>query len=76
VMPEPDPQSVADAALRVIDDPSLRERLGRAGIEAAANYSWPRRIDALERFFDEIARPRRIEPSTDAVPELRRAPVR
>jgi GT2 family glycosyltransferase/glycosyltransferase involved in cell wall biosynthesis len=76
LMAESDRSSVAEAIQRILGDPALRERLGRAGIETAANYSWTRRIDALERLFEEIATPRRIEPSTDAVPQLRRAPVK
>jgi glycosyltransferase involved in cell wall biosynthesis len=66
---------VSGAIGRLLDDPELRARLGRAGIETAAAYSWPRRIDALERFLAQVAAPRRIEPATEAVPELRRAPA-
>jgi GT2 family glycosyltransferase/glycosyltransferase involved in cell wall biosynthesis len=76
LMPDPDTQSVSRALERIVADPALRERLGRAGIATAADYSWTHRIDALERFLTEIAEPRRIEPSTDVVPQLRRAPVR
>jgi glycosyltransferase involved in cell wall biosynthesis len=76
LMPDPDQRSVTGALLRLLEDPGLREHLGQAGIQTAAEYSWSRRIDALERFFEEISAPRRIEPSTAAVPELRRAPVR
>jgi GT2 family glycosyltransferase len=75
LMPDHDPRSVTAALLGLLGDPGLRERLGRAGIQTAAEYSWPRRIDALERFFEEIASPRRIEPSTDTVPEAHRAPA-
>jgi hypothetical protein len=46
-------------------------RLGRAGIATAADYAWERRIDVLEEFLTEVARPRRIAPSTEVVPELR-----
>jgi hypothetical protein len=60
----------------LLNDASLRERLGRAGIGTAADYSWPKRIDALERFLNEVATPRRIAPSTDVVPEPRRASAR
>jgi GT2 family glycosyltransferase len=75
VMPEQDRQSVAAALARVLDDPTLRQRLGNAGIQTSANYAWPDRIDALERFLNRIAMPRQIVPSTDVVPELRRAPA-
>jgi len=72
---DPDPRSVADAVARLLGDSELRARLGQAGIETAAAYAWPRRIDALEQFLTEIATPRRIAPSSAAVPELRRLPV-
>jgi glycosyltransferase involved in cell wall biosynthesis len=76
LMPGHDQASVAGALQRVLADPGLRGRLSRAGVDTAADYAWPKRIDALERFLTEVAAPRRIEPSTSVVPELRRAPVR
>jgi glycosyltransferase involved in cell wall biosynthesis len=75
LMPGHDQTSVAGALLRLLVDPELRERLGRAGARTAAGYAWSIRIEALERFLTEIATPRQIEPSTGVVPELRRAPV-
>jgi GT2 family glycosyltransferase len=63
------------AAIRaLLDDPSQRERLGAAGIATAADYAWPRRLDAVEAYLESVAEPRRTQPSSDAVPELRRAP--
>ena len=73
LMPDAKLAAVTAAISRLLADPELREQLGRAGIATAANYSWPRRIDALESFLQEIARPRRIEPSTDVVPERTQA---
>ena len=73
--PRADKRSVARALSRVIGDRSLREDLARAGVATAADYEWSVRIDDLERFFNEIATPRRVEPVTDAVPLLRRARV-
>ncbi len=75
LIPEQDVGSVSSAVAQLLGDAELRRRLGAAGIETAAEYSWPRRIDALERFLTDIAIPRRIESSTDVVPSLRRAPV-
>jgi GT2 family glycosyltransferase len=69
LMPEAEVDAVASALERLLDDPQLRRRLGAAGIATAADYSWPRRIDALERFMSEVAAPRQIAPSTDVVPE-------
>jgi GT2 family glycosyltransferase/glycosyltransferase involved in cell wall biosynthesis len=76
LMPEPQAAAVASALLRVLADSGLRESFRKAGIATAAECSWPRRIDALEKFLNEISTPRRLAPSSDAVPELRRAPVR
>ena len=55
-MPEPNPAAVGAALARLLDDPALRERLGRAGIETAKPYAWESRIDALERFLEDVAR--------------------
>jgi GT2 family glycosyltransferase/glycosyltransferase involved in cell wall biosynthesis len=55
LMPDPDVRSVAGALTRLLADPELRARLGRAGIETAADYAWERRIDALEGFFQRVA---------------------
>jgi GT2 family glycosyltransferase len=76
LVPEREIGSVSRAIARLLRDNGLRERLGRAGIETAADYAWSRRIDALERFLDEVARPRRATRGGDAAPELRRAPVK
>lgn len=72
LMPAPRPAAVAAAVARLLADPALCARLGQAGIATARTYSWAPRIDALERFMFEIARPRKIEPSTSAVPAPRR----
>lgn len=74
LMPAADPESVAQAIARVLTDPELQSRLARAGRETAAAHSWTERINAVGSFFERVAAPRRIRPSTDAVPELRRAP--
>ncbi len=55
LMPEPNPRAVAAAIARLLGDPELRARLGRAGIETAADYAWERRIDALEGFYGRVA---------------------
>ncbi|MHB8240355.1 MAG: glycosyltransferase [Solirubrobacteraceae bacterium] len=56
LMPEPRPAAVSEALERLLADPQLRERLGRAGIETAQAYAWELRIDALEAFFERVAR--------------------
>jgi GT2 family glycosyltransferase/glycosyltransferase involved in cell wall biosynthesis len=69
LMPEPDRDSVTAALARVLADPHLRERLGRAGEETAKHYAWERRIDALVAFLEELARPTRVVLDRTAVPE-------
>ncbi|MGH2854928.1 MAG: glycosyltransferase [Solirubrobacteraceae bacterium] len=71
LMPAPDTAAVRDALARMLADSELRARLGRAGIETAAQYAWERRIDALEAFLEGVARPRVSEMSSEAVPEPR-----
>lgn len=58
LMPEPNPRAVAAALRRLLGDPELRVRLGQAGIQTAADYAWERRIDALEGFYERVARSR------------------
>jgi GT2 family glycosyltransferase len=61
LMPEPSIEAVAAALGRLLGDPELRERLGRAGIATAADYAWELRIDALEAFLEHVAAPSRLE---------------
>jgi glycosyltransferase involved in cell wall biosynthesis len=58
LMVDSEPEAVAAGVRRVLDDPELRARLGAAGIETAQRYGWPVRIDALEAFLQDVARPR------------------
>jgi len=60
LMPEPTVEAVGAAVHRVLADPALRARLGRAGMATAADYAWERRIDALEGFFGEVGRLRTV----------------
>ncbi len=61
LMPSGRVDDVRAAIARLLADPALRERLGHAGIETAADFAWERRIDALERFLDDVATPRRVD---------------
>ena len=72
-MVAPGREPVSDALARVLADPELRERLGRAGERTAQNYDWERRIDALEQFLTDLARPRRVDLETGTVPDAQRA---
>lgn len=75
LMPAQDARSVSEALARVLGDAGLRGRLGSAGIETAAAYSWPRRIDALEEFLNHVATPR-VARVSGAVPGAPAAPAR
>jgi GT2 family glycosyltransferase len=68
LMPEPDAAAVSAALARLLGDRELRERLGRAGVETAAAYAWERRIDALEEFLQQVARPQRLDLAALAQP--------
>ena len=61
LMPASRTEDVRAALARLLADPALCERLGRAGIETAAGYAWERRIDMLERFLVDVATPRRVD---------------
>jgi GT2 family glycosyltransferase/glycosyltransferase involved in cell wall biosynthesis len=73
LMAEPERDSVGAALARVLIDSALRERLGRAGEQTAKSYAWVRRIEALEGFLEDVARPRRVKLDSVAVPEAQRA---
>jgi glycosyltransferase involved in cell wall biosynthesis len=66
LMPAPETDAVAEALARLLADAALRERLGRAGIETAADFAWDRRTDALEAFLERVARPSRLALGDDA----------
>ena len=73
LIPDQDREAVSGALRRLLEDRELRERVGRAGIETAAEYAWERRIDALEAFFEDVARPRETISSSEVVPGPRPA---
>jgi GT2 family glycosyltransferase len=68
LMPAADADAVATAIARLLADPALRARLGVRGRETAAGYEWEKRIDAVERFFEDVASPRQVAYATDVVP--------
>jgi glycosyltransferase involved in cell wall biosynthesis len=50
-----DPASFADSVIRLLDDPALTARLGRAGRQLAVDrYSWGAATERLEQFFREV----------------------
>jgi glycosyltransferase involved in cell wall biosynthesis len=70
LMPEASPGAVSAALARLLADPELRARLGRAGIETANEYAWEHRIDALEEFFKRVAASRRMALAGELAPEI------
>ena len=75
LMPEPDRDAVSAALARVLADADLRERLGSEGAQTAKDYTWNRRIDALERFLGHVARPTRVSLDDGPVPEAQGQPA-
>jgi GT2 family glycosyltransferase/glycosyltransferase involved in cell wall biosynthesis len=73
LMPEPNTSSVSAAIARLLSDAELRARLGRAGIETAADYAWERRIDALETFLERVSKPLELDLETIADPQIERS---
>jgi GT2 family glycosyltransferase/glycosyltransferase involved in cell wall biosynthesis len=71
LMPEANTAAVSAALARLLADPELRARLGRAGVETAQAYEWERRIDALEAFFARVAASRRMALAGELAPTLR-----
>ncbi len=55
LIPDPTPASVSGAIGRLLGDPALRARLGAAGLETAAEYTWEKRIDELEGHLERVA---------------------
>ncbi len=68
LIPDGDAAAVAGSISRLLEDQDLRQQLGAAGIETAANYDWERRIDALETFLGEVATPNSVTIDIRVVP--------
>jgi GT2 family glycosyltransferase len=67
LMPESERTAVREAIMRLLADPGLRGRMGKAGIDTAAEYAWERRIDALEAFLEQVATSRKLDLAKIAV---------
>jgi len=68
LMPESSPPAVRAALERLLADPALRARLGRAGLQTAQEYAWEQRIDALEAFFQRVGASRRMALAGELAP--------
>ncbi|MBC7293526.1 MAG: glycosyltransferase family 4 protein, partial [Thermoleophilia bacterium] len=49
------PQSLAEQVMRLLDEPQLRQRISRGGLETANRYRWENIIPALRGFYEEVA---------------------
>jgi glycosyltransferase involved in cell wall biosynthesis len=56
LVPAGDPHALARAVRRVLDDPALAERLSRAALALAPQYTWARRAERLEALLTQIVR--------------------
>ena len=61
-VPEPTVAAVSGALAQLLGDPELRDRFGTAGVTTAAPYAWSHRLDALERFLEEVRAPESRRP--------------
>lgn len=66
LVPPDDPGALADALLRLANDPALYARLGaQAAQEVAARWSFAAYIERLERLYQAIAAHRPLDPPLD-----------
>jgi len=55
LVPRDDPQALADALLRLLEDPALRDSMGRRGRELALeSFTAERMVASFERLYEEI----------------------
>jgi glycosyltransferase involved in cell wall biosynthesis len=54
-----DPAAVADAVVRAVSDPTLRERLSRAGLGRAAEFTWGRAAVETHQLLTGLAESRK-----------------
>ncbi len=60
LVPPKNPRQLAEAIIRLAQNPLLRQQLGAAGRAKALTYAWPKIVDQIEPIYDEaIARHRR-----------------
>jgi glycosyltransferase involved in cell wall biosynthesis len=62
LVPAQDPDAMARAVLRLLDDEALRQRLRRAGLAEVQRYTWMRIGPQLAAFYQQSLRQPQIEP--------------
>ncbi len=55
IVPQDDDVALARAIKRLLADPTERERLSRAGLATAADYTWPVVLDRVADFYESVA---------------------
>jgi phosphatidylinositol alpha-mannosyltransferase len=64
VIPKDDPAGWAETTIALLRDPARREAMGRAGVEKAQRFAWPRiarqELAVYERVLGRTARPVRV----------------
>jgi glycosyltransferase involved in cell wall biosynthesis/predicted metal-dependent phosphoesterase TrpH len=59
LVPPRRPRPLAAALRRLLDDPDLRDQLGREGLHSVQRFDWERIAGEIERVYDEVAVRRR-----------------
>jgi len=56
LVPPGDPDQLAEAVMRLFDQPALAQTLGRNGAARARHFAWDAIVDQLEEIYVELAR--------------------
>jgi len=54
IVTEVDPEAMAQAAIKLLDDDRLAEELAEKGVEYARKYDWDRMVDDYVRLFHQV----------------------
>jgi phosphatidylinositol alpha-mannosyltransferase len=65
LVPPGDEFALADALIRLLNDPSLRKEMGRRGQEKANAYSWERVAGRVLDYYQELRRKRKEDNGRD-----------
>ena len=60
MVPCGDQETLADALVTLLDDETLRVRLGKAGRQEALRYAWPRVTETVLELYETILEPRAL----------------
>ncbi len=62
LVPQDNPQKLADALVRVLKDPALASKLAEGGRREAERYSWSKVTDQVLNYYDEVYQRKKGEP--------------